>query len=121
MTITFPTYTTVLTGSTQLNATPIINRTQMESGPAKQAPNQSYSFPQQQLYIVFSVDQFEDFNTWFVDPDNGNYGASFFNWTDPQFSTTRSARIVGGAYGPVQPLTATSNYLVMQVTFEYQD
>jgi hypothetical protein len=118
---TFPTYTKFLTGSSQYAPMTIINRTEMDMGPAKQSPKQAYAMPQQQYQIIFSVAQWHAFLAWYKDPTQGNFGASWFTWNDAVVSSSSfQARIVNGDY-QANPLTDSTTHVLVKFTFEFND
>lgn len=73
-----------------------ILRTDMESGPAKQAKVRSKVLVSRSVNIDYSNTEYGQFKTWF----NGTlgYGANWFYWTDPRDGGSKLARIVRGEY-----------------------
>lgn len=101
--ISFPTYGKLLTGSLTERPVPVIERTEMESGPQKQRRKQSTTMIERQVTYVFSAANYASFKTWFK--DTALFGSLWFNWFDPVTSTTKDGRIVGGQIeaAPVDP------------------
>jgi len=81
----------------QLKPQSVIERTEMESGPPKQAAVQSRRMKPRDITIQWSQADFDAFETWFEGSECG-FGALFFDWTDPRDGNTKQARIVGGDY-----------------------
>ncbi len=71
-------------------------RTQMESGPPKQAMVRSKAMVGRPVTYVYSDAEYASWKTWFR--DTIARGADWFNWTDPQDGITKLARIEGGIY-----------------------
>ena len=72
-----------------------VDRTQMESGPPKQLKVKSRVLVQRPvLYDLDSLADYNSFMTWFQ--TTVNYGADWFDWTDPRDSTLKAARIAEG-------------------------
>ena len=92
---TFPTYAEVQVDGFMQQRASAVQRTQMSSGPPKQLKAQSRVMVTRPLTcVLYSASDFSNFITWFQ--TNINYGADWFNWTDPVDNVTKSARIVGG-------------------------
>jgi len=71
-------------------------RTDMESGPPKQAKIKSRSLVTRPLTYRFNNTEYDAFELWFK--TEINYGASWWNWEDPRDGATKQARIVSGQY-----------------------
>jgi len=71
-------------------------RTQMESGPPKQAMVRSRAMVGRPVTYVYSDSEYATWKTWFR--DTIARGADWFNWTDPQDGVVKLARIRGGVY-----------------------
>lgn len=101
--ISFPAYGKLMTGQMSERPIPIVERTEMESGPQKQRRKQSRTMVERDITYIFSAAEYATFKTWFY--TTSLYGSKFFNWTDPVTSTTKDARIVGGAIeaAPINP------------------
>lgn len=98
----FPANLKVLIGTSE-TATPVVMRSEMERGVAKQRRISADSIVSIPIEVMFFTKQeAADFETWFYDEING--GADFFDWTDPRTATVVQARIVGGALGALVPM-----------------
>jgi len=75
-------------------------RSEMESGPAKQALIKSRVMVERGITLRYSFAEYTAFKTWFKSADC-NRGASWFDWTDPIDSTAKQARIKNGDYNAV--------------------
>ena len=93
----FPTYGRLQLGPFTKNPQTAVRRTEMETGPAKQAKIKSRVMKQRSISMRYSNTEFNNFESWFVSADC-NYGASWFDWVDPFDGTTKQTRIVGGEY-----------------------
>lgn len=96
---TFPSNAKLLfEGFTERPASAVL-RTEMESGPPKQAKLVSrVMVPRPVRYLFASKADYQAFVTWFR--TQISYGADWFDWTDPVDGTVKSARIVNGTYEP---------------------
>jgi hypothetical protein len=73
---------------------PLMRRTEMERGPAKQARIGQRRPVRRPCRYRYTADEYETFLTW-VD----NEGAeAFFDWTDPRTGTVKQAQLVLGQY-----------------------
>lgn len=92
-----------------------VDRTEMESGPAKQAPiNSLATVPRPMTLAIKEKADYLSFRTWVrVDLVNGS---GWFDWTDPIDGVTKSARIVGGRY-EASPGPGLRNWRI-KTTFE---
>jgi len=93
----FPTYGELILRQYSENPDSSVLRTEMETGPAKQAKVQSLAPVQRRVSLFFTGAEFETFKIWFKGSEC-NRGASWFDWLDPQTGTTKQARIVDGKY-----------------------
>ena len=102
---TLPVYARIMFDSYSQKRDSAILRTDMESGPPRQAKIRSRVMLTRTVRIVIeSLANFQLFETWFK--DDINYGADFFNMRDPVSKATIEARFVGGEYVS-RPLTGT--------------
>jgi len=74
-----------------------IQRTDMESGPPKQARVRSRVIVARPVRYQFTAAEVVTFETWFRGVEC-NYGAGWFDWNDPRTGTLKQARIVNGDY-----------------------
>jgi len=90
---TFPAYARPQFGNFVINRATAVIRTSMESGPAKQTKVKSRVLVSITTDVDFSSRaDYQRFIAWYsVDL---NYGADWFNWTDPVDHVVKPARIV---------------------------
>jgi len=103
---TFPSYVRVGWKDSGEQSTPVVVRSEMERGIAKQrriAADTVVTVPLT-LYFNTAADA-AAFETWVYTVIAG--GASWFDFTSPRTGGTVSARIVGGDIGQLTPSTAT--------------
>ena len=99
---TFPSYAKLqLAGFSQQRESALM-RTEMESGPPRQAKVRSRIMVTRnaRIYLATLAD-FQAFETWYA--SDCNLGASWFNFTDPVNGNVIQARFVGGGY-TAQPM-----------------
>ena len=91
----FPSYAKIaLSGFAEQRESALL-RTQMESGPPKQAKVRSRVMVTRPVTILLgSLSDYQSFITWFS--QTIHEGADWFDLTDPVTGTTKSARFVGG-------------------------
>ena len=101
---TFPNYANILIDSYSTNRESALIRTEMESGPPKQAKIKSRVMVSHnvQIYINSKAD-YLSFQTWFA--DDISQGADWFDFVDPISGSTIQARFVGGEL-TASPLSA---------------
>lgn len=91
----FPAYAKLLLEGFGENPEPAVLRTEMESGPPKQAKIKSrVMVARPVIYALDSKADYLAFIAWFK--TGVNYGSDFFDWTDPLDGLVKNARIVGG-------------------------
>lgn len=92
---TFPSYARVrMTPFSEKRETALL-RSEMESGPPKQAKIKSRVLVERTLSITLtSRADYDAFITWFS--VTINEGADWFSWTDPLTRVVKDARFVGG-------------------------
>lgn len=92
---TFPTYAKLLFNGFAVEQAPAVRRTNMESGPPKQAKILSRVMVTRAVtYKISSAADYTSFMVWFN--TTLGYGVSWFDWTDPVDSVVKTARIVDG-------------------------
>lgn len=92
---TFPSYAKLISKGFGHDRPSALQRTQAENGFVKQAKVKSRVLVARN--VVYAIDTLSDYNSfmaWYR--DDINYGATWFDWTDPVDSTTKSSRIVDG-------------------------
>jgi hypothetical protein len=98
----FPTYAKLLHEPYRVQREPAVLRTDMESGPPKQAKLKSRVMVTRELAYAFgSITDYTNFLTWFK--TDINRGASWFDWTDPVDGVVKQARIVAGTLDEERP------------------
>jgi hypothetical protein len=91
----FPNYAVLIFKGFAIKRPSALNRTQMENGFAKQAKVKSRVLVARSvIYQLNSAGDYASFLAWFR--DDVNYGASWFDWTDPGDGTVKNGRIVNG-------------------------
>lgn len=113
---TFPSYAKLqLAGYSQQRESALM-RTEMESGPPRQAKVRSRVMLTRtvKIYLASKAD-FQAFETWFA--SDCNLGSSWFNFTDPVSGATVQARFVGGGYQS-QPIGAALNGWMVDAKIE---
>ncbi|MEK6592600.1 MAG: hypothetical protein AABZ67_05900 [Pseudomonadota bacterium] len=93
---TFPTYAKLLHEGYRRARQPAVLRTDMETGPAKQAKIVSRVMIVHEVQYAFgTIADYQNFLIWFR--DDIARGAGWFDWADPLTDAVKAARIVGGA------------------------
>ncbi len=98
----FPIYAKHLFDGFAENPKPVVQRTEMESGPAKQLLVSSRQMVERPVtYKLSSKADYQAFKAWVA--GEAAYGNNWFDWTDPVDSTVKQARIVKGeiSYTPL--------------------
>lgn len=113
---TFPSYADILyEGFSQARESALI-RTEMDSGPPRQAKIKSRVMLTRSVSIYLpSKTALADFESWFQ--NDINYGASWFNFTDPITGSTVQARFVDGGY-TITPMSAKLNHWKLTTKIE---
>lgn len=112
-----PSYASVLLAGFGEERASALRRTEMESGPPKQAKVMSRVMVSRRAVIrLASKADYLLFKTWFA--STINQGADWFDWSDPVSGTTVSARIAGGALGQAVPIGNVAGGWLIPVTLE---
>lgn len=99
---TFPTAAKLLHDPYRVSREPAVQRTDMESGPPKQAKLRSRVMVTREVrYALDSIADYNAFIAWF-NTDIAR-GAAWFDWPDPIDDSVKQARIVGGVIEEEQP------------------
>lgn len=99
---TFPSYAKLLHDPYDEQPESAVQRTDMESGPAKQSMIRSRAMVMRNVKYAFgSLADYQSFKTWFR--NDVNRGSTWFDWRDPVDDTVKSARIPGGRLNPAKP------------------
>lgn len=114
---TFPSYVK-FEWRTAEEPAPVVLRSEMERGVAKQRRIAADTTVKQPLTLLFDSDAAAtNFENW-VYTDIGG-GADWFDFTSPRTGGTVSARIVGGDIGRLEPAVRTWARSMRQITIEY--
>lgn len=95
-----------------------VNRSDMESGPAKQALRSSRDYIRFPVTYLFTDVEYDAFDLW-VDATINKVG--WFDWTDPVSDTVREARIVNGDISEASPLNPQMDRWVVKFMIEVLD
>ena len=113
---TFPNYAKILVSGFQQQRESAILRSDMESGPPKQAKVRSKVMITRSCKVYLSsLSDFQSFDTWFS--ATLSEGSSWFTFTDPVSSVTTLARFVGGGYSAT-PLADKTSDRVLNLKIE---
>lgn len=114
---TFPTYAKLVLEGFKKDRESALQRTDMERGPPKQPRIKSRVLVTRKLTYAFdSKTDYNNFLTWFN--TSINRGAAWFDWTDPETSTVKKARIVNGKLSEEKPLNSALS--LWQVMFDLE-
>lgn len=114
----FPSYPRVLMNGLSKAPTPVVIRSEMERGVPKQRRVAADALVTMSVTLVFTSDADAiAFEEWFY--DEGQAGATFFDWVHPQTGQVVQARIVGGDIGALQPLAAAWRVSQRSMRIEY--
>ena len=101
---TFPNYANILIDSYSVNRESALLRSEMESGPPKQAKIKSRVMVTHNVKIyISSKTDYQSFQTWYA--NDISQGADWFDFVDPISGSTIQARFVGGELTS-SPMTA---------------
>lgn len=107
----FPAYPVLLFDGYARKPDAAIKRSDSESGPPKQLKTKSRVLHTRPVtYLLASKADLDAFETWFE--STINFGADWFDWTDPYDSAVKSARIAGGAIDPKPQRKALDRWTV---------
>jgi len=116
---TFPTYAKLLHSPYRVTRDPAVLRTDMESGPPKQAMLRSRVMVTREVRYAFgSIADYKNFIIWFNTAIAR--GAAWFDWPDPIDDSVKQARIVGGNIEEEQP-NKTLDVWVLKFSIETWD
>jgi len=113
---TLPSYVKILFDGYQQNRESALLRTEMETGPPRQARVKSLVMTTRtaKLYLATRAD-YLSFLTWYR--DDISEGALFFNMSDPVSNSTISARFVDGGFDS-KPMSAKMDCWEIDVRIE---
>ena len=93
-------------------------RSDMESGPAKQALRSSRDYIRFPVSYLFTKAEFVAFDTWVTDTIKI---VGTFDWVDPLSGSTLQARIVGGDISDARPLNPHLENWIVNMVLEVLD
>ena len=112
---TLPSYCKIMSGGYSEQPQPSVLRTEMESGPPKQARVTSRAMVQRPVQLrIDTLANYNAFTAWVR--DTLQCGALWFDYSDPVTASTKSARLVGGQYEAAPG--AGLQFWVIKTTFE---
>lgn len=115
---TFPTYVKLGWRDTGEQMKPIVARTEMDRGVAKQRRSAADTVVTVPLTAYFDTKaDATAFETWVYGTVNG--GMDWFTWTNPRTGSAVQARIVGGDIGTLKPANKTWVYAERSFHLEY--
>jgi len=113
---TFPAYASLLSEGVTSRRASALERSEMESGPVKQLKSRSrVLLTRSTVYKLATLADYNSFITWFQ--DTINYGADWFDWTDPIDGILKSARIVS-ALDSEEPADGTPAFWKIRMSIE---
>lgn len=114
----FPAYVKIIWPDTLEQATPVVARSDVERGIARQRRIAADSVVSVSLNLLFEVkERYAEFEDWFYSATGANAGAGWFDLTHPRTGATVQARVVGGQLGQLRRLG--ERMLAMPITIEY--
>lgn len=103
---TLPSYVKLGWRDSSERATPVVARSEMEKGVAKQRRTAADAIVTQAVTLYFmSMADSLAFDTWFYSAAGANAGAAWFDMKLPRVGFV-SARVVGGDLGEFRPITS---------------
>lgn len=116
---TFPSYLKLLHGGPRIVRESAVLRTDMESGPAKQAQVRSKAIVTGEFqYACATLADYQAFKTWWK--TDAARGANWFFWTDPEDDASKLARVPGGVIDEEVP-NKTLDVWVLKFKLEWWD
>ncbi len=107
----FPAYARIIRKDFGHERPSALLRTPTEGGMAKQTKVRSRVLVARPFNVeLASLADYNSFIAWYQ--TDINYGATWFDWTDPVDNTVKSARIVGGTLKDVAVGGALANWIV---------
>lgn len=115
-----PTGTRILLNGFSQQDSVIIERTEMDRGPAKTRRTANDVIVTTSALLLFQTTAaIAEFRTWYYSAAGGGAGTSYWQWLDPRTRTVRNVRFVASSMGPLQPLAGASQVAQMTCAFEY--
>jgi len=97
---------------------PNVIRSDMESGPAKQALRSTRNYLRFPVEYYFTKAEYEFFDIWVKDTINT---IGTFDWIEPLNSTTVRAKIIGGDISDATPINPQLSHWVVKFIIEILD
>lgn len=115
--VNFPAYLAIgFDGYDEVQPSPLL-RSDMEGGQPKQGRMRTrVLYERKVVYRAKTLADYQSFLTWYR--TTVNFGADWFNWTDPVDSVSKPARIKGGEY-EAKPVTPTLGHWDITLTLEH--
>lgn len=114
---TLPSYAKIMAAGYAEQPQPTVLRTEMESGPPKQARVVSRGMVVRPVQLrIDTLANYLAWRTWVKDTLQG--GALWFDYTDPLTATTLSARLINGQYEAAPGNGASLTLWVVKCSFE---
>jgi len=110
----------LLLAGAQQQDTSIVERSDVERGPAK-----TRRIASDPMVTVSGILRFKTaaayaaYRAWFYSAYGANAGAGWWSWIDPRTATTRQVRFIPGSMGALTPLTGRYAISQQSVGFEY--
>jgi hypothetical protein len=112
-----PSYVCILAEGFGVTKESALMRTEMDSGPPKQAKVKSRVMVTQSVtFLLNTRADYQAFETWYA--DDIAYGADWFDYPDPISQTTVQARFKNGGYKS-SPLSPNMDQWKVMVEIEY--
>lgn len=113
---TFPAYARIRLEGFAENRESALLRSDMESGPPKQANIKSRVLVTRPVSLLFvTLADYQSFTAWYK--TNINEGADWFTWTDPVSGTSKDARFAEGGL-KASPVAGTLGYWLLHTSIE---
>lgn len=113
----FPSYASIMRDGYGEQREPALLRSEMESGPPKQARVRTRVMITRPVKVwLSSLADYQAFIAWFR--DDIAEGADWFDWVDPVDGTTKSVRFVGGGITAVPAINATGGWFITGLQIE---
>ena len=112
----FPTYGKLLLAEYTEQPASAILRTEMESGPPKQAMIKSRVMVTRSLTYIYTASEFASFKVWVR--DTISRGADWFDYVDPADGATKQGRLVVSQNGSPYSAKATTSAIGSVLSWE---
>lgn len=114
----FPTYAGLAFAGASLEASPVVQRSEVERGIPRTRRVASDALVTLQATILLNkTADVLAFEEWYYSPAGANGGAAWFDWKDPRNGTVRSVRMA--SLGALQPRAGRFRLAQWPCTLEY--